>query len=110
MEVKFDIGGKSGQQVNVQAGYQLNDVISFGVSVNGDSHLQGLVEYNDPSLFCVELSGGMNESEWQFPYNIGVRDTKGILVDSGARVRHRGRVISWLTGHIPSCLTVVPYL
>jgi hypothetical protein len=80
MEVKFDIGGKTGQQVNVQAGYQLNDVISFGVSVNGDSHLQGLVEYNDPSLFCVELSGGMNESEWQFPYNIGVRRAqKGFL-------------------------------
>jgi hypothetical protein len=111
MEVKFDIGGQTGQQVNVQAAYQLDDVISFGVSANGDGHLQGLVEYNDPSLFCVEVSGGLNESEWQFPYNIGVRhDTAGILARSGARVFHRQRVFSWLTGHFPSCLTVVLYL
>jgi hypothetical protein len=83
MEVKFDIGGKSGQQVNVQAEYQLDDVISLGVRVNGDNCLTGKVEYNNPSLFTLEVNGGIEEGEWQFPYNVGVsRDPQEIL---GAR-------------------------
>ena len=72
MELKFDIGGKTGQQVNVQAEYQVSNEVSLGVSVNGPRCLMGKVEFNDPSLLTCELNGGITNGEFQLPYNIGV--------------------------------------
>ena len=71
MEVKFEL--KDGQQVNVNTEYQVSDEISVGVRVVGDKCFTGKFEFNDPSLFCCELNGGIEEGEWQFPYNVGVR-------------------------------------
>ena len=73
MELKFDIGGKSGKQVNVHAEYQATDEVSLGVRVNGDRCMTGKIEFNDPKLLTCELNGGITEGEFQFPYNIGVR-------------------------------------
>ena len=81
MEVKFDIGGKGGQQVNMTAEYQLADVPSLGIRVHGARCFPGQVEYHDPSLCTLEVNGGIEEGEWQFPYNIGV--SRDAPTDSG---------------------------
>ena len=72
-ELKFEIAGTNKPRVDVQAEFEVSDEVSLGVRVNGDSCLTGSIEFNDPSLVTCELSGGIENGEWQFPYNVGVR-------------------------------------
>ena len=37
-----------------------------------DRHLMGKLEFNDPNLFCVEAKAGVQQGEWQLPYNLGI--------------------------------------
>ena len=76
-EVKFDIGGKKGKSVNCEANVDMEKAagipnMSVGVAAVEDRHLMGKLEFNDPNLFCVEAKAGVQEGEWQLPYNVGI--------------------------------------
>ena len=76
-EVKFDIGGKKGKSVNCEANVDMEKAagipnMSVGVAAVEDRHLMGKLEFNDPNLFCVEAKAGVQQGEWQLPYNLGI--------------------------------------
>ena len=69
-EVKYQI--QSGQKLNAEFNAQLPglEALSGGVSCVGDRNLMARLEFNDPSLFCMELKAGIERGEYALPYNL----------------------------------------
>ena len=86
MEVKYDIGGGGGKIVNVNAAYDFADSPwGLGVRVLGAKCLTGSVEFNEPSLFTMEVNAGIEEGEYQCIYNAGVSSSPPITTCSGSQ-------------------------
>lgn len=89
MEVKYDIGRKEGAKnsyVNVNAAYDFADSPwGLGVRVVEGKCLTGSVEFNEPSLFTMEVNAGFEKGECQCIYNAGVSSSPPITVCSGSK-------------------------
>lgn len=86
MEVKYDIGGGGGKMVNVNASYDFADSPwGLGVRVLGPQCMTGSVEFNEPSLFTMEVNAGLENGYYSCIYNAGVSSSPPITVSSGSK-------------------------